>query len=267
MKPYFQPSNYTQVPNEVFDVLMKELSPNEFKILMVIVRKTIGFHKQTDRIPFSQFMEATGIKNRTTLSENLKKLKEKEIIFGTESVPCRYGLNADWYGNRTKTGTEIVPETSETGTEIVLSKESNINKKENIVAPPLVLVKQKRSEEEKTAFDATWKAFEKDGQKLSGALQAKSIWEMIDRVRDRSDWPHYLERIVNKFFDILSKRPKGMECISSQPRLPHILAGPKIWARVELLLSKPQGDQIDEWTRRELKRIEREDAKKAGVCF
>jgi hypothetical protein len=46
--------HYTQVPDEVFDVLMAYLSGAEFKVLCYIIRHTFGWKKETDAISLMQ---------------------------------------------------------------------------------------------------------------------------------------------------------------------------------------------------------------------
>lgn len=66
--------NYTQVPNAIIDVMMKELSGSELKILLAICRKTIGWHKVSDSISFSQLKKLTGGGNDQCV-EGLKRLE------------------------------------------------------------------------------------------------------------------------------------------------------------------------------------------------
>ena len=56
----FKGPNYTQVPNELFDVLplMREA---ELKVVLHAIRQTIGFHRESDAISLTQFEEATGL--------------------------------------------------------------------------------------------------------------------------------------------------------------------------------------------------------------
>ena len=56
----FRSPNYTQVPNEMFD-LMSTMGHAEFKVIMVAVRQTIGYHRQRDAISYTQFEAMTGL--------------------------------------------------------------------------------------------------------------------------------------------------------------------------------------------------------------
>jgi phage replication O-like protein O len=59
----FRSPRYTQVPDELFDLLLPRLSGAELKVLLYIVRRTFGWKKDSDRISLSQF--ENGITRRT----------------------------------------------------------------------------------------------------------------------------------------------------------------------------------------------------------
>jgi hypothetical protein len=52
--------NTTQTPNLYYDKLLHFLDLGELKTLLYAVRRTMGFHKQSDRISISQFMGGNG---------------------------------------------------------------------------------------------------------------------------------------------------------------------------------------------------------------
>jgi phage replication O-like protein O len=99
----FQFPTTTPVPDEVFDVLMPQLSGAELKVLLYICRRTFGFKKESDSISLSQI--ATGITTRdgrvldggTGLCKRhviwaLKVLEKNHIIKVTRTVD-ETGLN------------------------------------------------------------------------------------------------------------------------------------------------------------------------------
>ena len=101
--PGFQFPTTTPVPDEVFDVLMPQLSGAELKVLLYICRRTFGFKKDSDTISLHQI--ATGIKTRdgrvldggTGLCKRhviraLKVLEKKNIIQVTRKID-ETGLN------------------------------------------------------------------------------------------------------------------------------------------------------------------------------
>ncbi|MDP9473617.1 MAG: replication protein [Chloroflexota bacterium] len=58
----FASPNFTQVPDELFDVLAPELTEAELRVLLYIIRRTFGFKKQADAISVSQLVG--GLKSR-----------------------------------------------------------------------------------------------------------------------------------------------------------------------------------------------------------
>lgn len=50
----FRIPTYTQTPNELFDELAPRLTEAELRVLLYVVRRTFGFHKQADAISLSQ---------------------------------------------------------------------------------------------------------------------------------------------------------------------------------------------------------------------
>jgi len=71
--------NHTQLPNEIIDVHMKNLSHISFKVVVVICRKTFGWHKETDSISLSQIQELTGL-SRNSVLKSINELETLGII-------------------------------------------------------------------------------------------------------------------------------------------------------------------------------------------
>jgi len=109
-RPRAKLEQFTAIPNEFFDEVMKKVSGNELKILLAIFRKTYGWvvgsdkngnpvYKTQDSISLSQFQELTGIKSINTVKKYIKKLKEKGYIIQTEehdvkkNKPASYALS------------------------------------------------------------------------------------------------------------------------------------------------------------------------------
>ena len=84
---------FTQIPNEAVERLMKiHLSPNQWQVLLCIIRKTYGFHKKVDYIANFQIMEATNL-GKTVVSRVLHKLNDMKLI----TRKGKYiGLREDW---------------------------------------------------------------------------------------------------------------------------------------------------------------------------
>jgi phage replication O-like protein O len=75
--------SFTQTPNFVFD-LMSELTPAEFKVVMIIVRATYGHHQEQARISMSLFVDTTGL-TRQGVFNCIESLLAKNIIERTET--------------------------------------------------------------------------------------------------------------------------------------------------------------------------------------
>ena len=77
----------TPVPNELFDVHLPHLKPGELKVLLVVVRQTLGFvkhkgskeRKTRDWISRSQLVQKTGC-SKMTVSQSIASLVQKRLI-------------------------------------------------------------------------------------------------------------------------------------------------------------------------------------------
>lgn len=76
----FNTPNFTQVPNELFDIYMRDLTDVELRIIMLIIRKTKGWNKEIDTISISQFMKFTGKSNRAII-DCCNSLVDKNLIY------------------------------------------------------------------------------------------------------------------------------------------------------------------------------------------
>lgn len=83
--------NMTQTPNIILDEWIRLLSGPEFKILMILVRQTIGWEmdketgrrKEWDWMNIKQIMKKTGIKSDRTISKAIAKLSDELKIIET----------------------------------------------------------------------------------------------------------------------------------------------------------------------------------------
>ncbi|MEX2410053.1 MAG: replication protein [Candidatus Paceibacterota bacterium] len=73
------PFTYTRIPNSLLDKYLPGLTGSELKMLLIIGRKTCGFHKSVDRIAVSTFMKLSGMARDTVISA-LKSLESKGLI-------------------------------------------------------------------------------------------------------------------------------------------------------------------------------------------
>ncbi|MBA7466140.1 hypothetical protein ES707_01315 [subsurface metagenome] len=84
---------YTEIANEILEALMKTyLPPNQWQVLMCIVRKTYGFKKKVDWIANCQIVEATELV-KSTVSRALAGLEKRGLIIRNgRSI----GFQKDW---------------------------------------------------------------------------------------------------------------------------------------------------------------------------
>ncbi len=73
-------TNFTQIPNEIYDALLShKLNRTELAVAFHVLRKTFGWQKEADRISSTQFCEAIGASKRS-IFEALRRLKNLNII-------------------------------------------------------------------------------------------------------------------------------------------------------------------------------------------
>lgn len=95
--PGFSAPTYTQVPDEVFDMVMPFLTGAEIKVLLYIIRRTFGFKKGVDAIGLEQLCHGIVTREgrrldygtqlgRTTVGDALRSLREKRVIVARQTV-------------------------------------------------------------------------------------------------------------------------------------------------------------------------------------
>ena len=118
--------NYTNVHNFCFDVCMPCLSNAGWRILCVAIRKTLGWsddstpsgRKDWDRISYSQFREASGLRSDASVSKGIKETIEAGYIIrrkvgkhqGTGAPLYAYCLNQEYETDAPMATTESVVE-------------------------------------------------------------------------------------------------------------------------------------------------------------
>lgn len=100
--PKFRKANYTQIPHEILDELMPVLTGAQFKVLMLIARRTLGFHRDSHAISLERIAKGTGL-SRQGVIDSVEFLEAKEYILkekrisgdGISSAASLYSLNAE----------------------------------------------------------------------------------------------------------------------------------------------------------------------------
>lgn len=83
------PPNFTQIPNVIFDYWMPRLKAAESCVLLVLCRKTFGWHKTSDTISRNQLMKCTGL-SKNTIKDALDGLEKHGLITKIQET-CEYG--------------------------------------------------------------------------------------------------------------------------------------------------------------------------------
>ncbi len=84
---------YTEVPNDLLINLYRiRLTPNQVRVLAVIIRQTYGWHKSADTISNSQFMEHTGLR-KWSVSRTKRELLDRKIVV---KIRNKFSVNENW---------------------------------------------------------------------------------------------------------------------------------------------------------------------------
>jgi len=150
-------NGHADISNEILEALARILiSPDEWRILMTIFRKTYGWHKKADWISLSQFAESTGMA-KPHICRSLSKLVKRNMIIRTDNDKgVSYGFQKDyekWQKPLPKqatlpkqamsvaqTGNRSLPKqapTKETITKETITKENDGSKKKKFIPPTI----------------------------------------------------------------------------------------------------------------------------------
>src|SRR3990172_5533948 len=55
----FESPQYTQAPNDLFDLLMRDMSETELKVTLAVIRGTLGYHKKGFKLSLSKITDIT----------------------------------------------------------------------------------------------------------------------------------------------------------------------------------------------------------------
>jgi phage replication O-like protein O len=138
----FQSPNYTQVPNDLFDILMQYMDGAELKVVLAIVRQTIGYHREATKFSIKKLSEMTGLCHNS-VSAGADAAEKRGLIRRTN--PDAQG-SAEWEvvifeppskteGVDVKGGQKLrgIPSVNEV--QVGLNKDKEIRIKENALSP------------------------------------------------------------------------------------------------------------------------------------
>jgi hypothetical protein len=97
IKPFDRQGYYTVFDNFAIDHIMPAVSGNAWKVFSFVLRKTRGYHKESDMIALIQIRKGTGIKNNTTVVKATVELEELGVIIvhrpDDQKTPNTYSIN------------------------------------------------------------------------------------------------------------------------------------------------------------------------------
>ncbi len=85
----------TPVPDDVFDLLMPQLTGAELKVLLYLCRRTFGFQQDAANISLGHLMRGTGL-SRESVTLAVHDLEAHGVIVSSQeqgSEPTTYALN------------------------------------------------------------------------------------------------------------------------------------------------------------------------------
>ncbi|MFC1962280.1 replication protein [Chloroflexota bacterium] len=89
------PLGFTKIPNRLIEALARiNLNAYESRVIWFIIRKTYGWHKDTDWISLSQLSEGTLIK-KSNISRTIKSLVKRNIVTRPDSR--HIGLQEEYF--------------------------------------------------------------------------------------------------------------------------------------------------------------------------
>lgn len=69
--------NHTQTPNDLFDYYMSKLNGSELKVMLAIVRLTLGWHRRKAKASLRNIQKITGISHRRLITKAAEKLQNE----------------------------------------------------------------------------------------------------------------------------------------------------------------------------------------------
>lgn len=131
-------NGYTPIANELTDRLCGiDIPGSHFRVLLVILRKTYGYSKKTDKISLSQFRELTGLSNRTVI-RCIQDLEAKKMIHVVRllsdglKAPNEYRFEKD-YDNWVVTGLSLQTEKNRASSKKRIAQKRGSDKHNRVV--------------------------------------------------------------------------------------------------------------------------------------
>jgi phage replication O-like protein O len=93
MNKGFQSPNYTQVPNDLFELEMANMGYAELKVVLCIMRQTLGYHRKKVRYQIRKIAEMTGLTEQGVRDGADEAVKHGYIIRTKDGGVTQWELN------------------------------------------------------------------------------------------------------------------------------------------------------------------------------
>ena len=235
----FSSPRYTQVPDELFDELLSELTGSELKVLLYVVRRTFGFKRDSDHISLSQMVSGIAKKDGTILDKGtgldkktviraVKSLVSKGILIHTKkSSPERgfetseYALkivNNPWWHNATSPQVEKNPQAlvEKSNTQDTDLQKTSITFRNAINKPfrRITVDKSMRDKREYLANRILETCRDKQSiafyRKVARVLPERAIYEALSQVKEAEHLGRIRERPGAMFTDLIKRKAKEL---------------------------------------------------------
>ncbi len=135
-------NGFTPIANEILEHLVEmHLSPNQWQVLLFIIRKTYGFHKKVDYIANFQIVEATRL-CKAVVSRSLLTLEKRNLI---NRLGKHIGFQKDWerWMKLAESSTKVSNSVNKSGTQKLAVQSTELAESSTKVSSPAVAQKIK----------------------------------------------------------------------------------------------------------------------------
>lgn len=208
-------NGFTRIANELLEAITgANLSAREFRVVLVVVRKSYGFNSKMAAISLSDFAEVTGV-HRSNIPCTIRSLERKKVLLVERNGRAiSYGVQKDysqWVGQinttpgielamslsdnnmgksipptdlsqiNTTPGIKSIPPLSQINTPLMYKETLKDKEKERAPAPqkkkrqPKIQAEVQLSELQQRQFDTFWSAYPKKLEKY----EAKICWSRL----------------------------------------------------------------------------------------
>lgn len=179
-----------RLSNHLFDYIMPTLKPTEWMVLCFIIRKTTGWHKNTDKVSLAEIKDGTGIESVTTVNKAVTELENRGYITIQRGPQKRraniYTLNTNFGLDITISKNDTVEHETVSKNDIVepktISKNDTVYKAEvetvskNDIVEPQTISKNDNTKEH---IKEQYKSAESPGKNSNGSNESRNMFAAL----------------------------------------------------------------------------------------